>query len=704
MVEEVNATGFDALGSYNLVTQKWSRSEDEEKDQVLWTSIKTYQDEFLVFEQYFPQALGTAEVGGLSARSMFPAFSTQPAGPAGDCFAYHSVFPEIISCTLDTYVESNQGGTPFVLYDSEDPTLPMMVLSPLSNPKAQHMATSPGVLGAGLKATATGVPKGFSQLFLLSASNGIRNGMDVWGERLRKVTGRLKTDKYVDVLHSSIGFWTDNGGYYHYSTGNGSSTDGTYDRTYEEVLPEVKAYHDDIGVPFRHWQFDSWFYPKDAPIIQSGGRGGAVTNWTSLDEVFPSGMAAIQEKIGLPTVMHNRQWSTTSDYIKNLGYQWYTCDDPNEPGPAAVPVDPTAFFTYFFQQQKDWGLGMYEQDWMCDEYDDIEQLKTNLTLADMWLEGMAAGADAAGLPIQYCMPYPHDVLKAAWLPAVTNIRASGDYHNSMRQPYIGGTALLYDALGVLPFKDGFYSSTNLQVGGQNEGPETQPDLHALMATLSTAMVGPMDGINLLNATRVMTTCRLDGLVLKPDRPQKTVDTCFMKGQVDKPENCFVYSTESAVEGLPAPVFYFFDNAPALSQGLIPEMLELTAAEVSGKFVVLDWYSGAVVPWTDGSVPLALRPGYEGHAYQVVSPVLNFGGAGGGIAFLGEYTFKYVPCSTLRFTHLEVTENQPQFKVTVVGTPNETVQVCAAAEADDWAVVCKSAVFDSKGGTAEVTLP
>jgi hypothetical protein len=31
------------------------------------------------------------------------------------------------------------------------------------------------------------------------------------------------------------------------------------------VLPEVKAYHDDIGVPFGHWQFDSWFYPKVEP-------------------------------------------------------------------------------------------------------------------------------------------------------------------------------------------------------------------------------------------------------------------------------------------------------------------------------------------------------------------------------------------------------------------------------------------------------
>jgi len=36
----------------------------------------------------------------------------------------------------------------------------------------------------------------------------------------------------------------------------------------------------------------------------------------------------------------------------------------------------------------------------------------------------------------------------------------------------------------------------------------------------------MDGLGLLNASRVMTTCRKDGVVLKPDAPLKPPDTCF----------------------------------------------------------------------------------------------------------------------------------------------------------------------------------
>ena len=82
------------------------------------------------------------------------------------------------------------------------------------------------------------------------------------------------------------------------------------------------------------------------------------------------------------------------------------------------------------------------------------------------------------------------------------------------------------AIGILPFKDGFFSSTHRQVGGQTVGPERNPDREALMATLSCAMVGPMDGIHLLNKSRTMTACRADGYILKPDRPVTTTDACF----------------------------------------------------------------------------------------------------------------------------------------------------------------------------------
>lgn len=112
-----------------------------------------------------------------------------------------------------------------------------------------------------------------------------------------------------------------------------------------------------------------------------------------------------------------------------------------------------------------------------------------------------------------------------------------------------GSRRFYWAIGVLPFKDGFYSSTLPQRGGQVVGPETHPNRAALMAVLSGATVGPMDGLGFMNAsratwrlltavdaTKVMSTCRGDGRVLKPDRPVMPLESCFAP-KVD-PASCF----------------------------------------------------------------------------------------------------------------------------------------------------------------------
>ena len=108
-----------------------------------------------------------------------------------------------------------------------------------------------------------------------------------------------------------------------------------------------------------------------AAQVSGGGGGGGVTNWTADPAIFPSGMAAIDKALGgMPMVMHNRQWSPRSDYIHNLSFSWEAGGASglcHGQCPWAVPDDPSAFFTWFFQQQPGWGLTMYEQDWMCTE-------------------------------------------------------------------------------------------------------------------------------------------------------------------------------------------------------------------------------------------------------------------------------------------------------------------------------------------------
>ena len=108
-------------------------------------------------------------------------------------------------------------------------------------------------------------------------------------------------------------------------------------------------------------------------------------NWTAMDSVFPSGMAHIQDLLGLPTVMHNRQGSPVSDYVNNwTDIEWYKSSK------CAVPEDPVKFFGRFFTQQEGWGLSMYEQDWMVTEYECTDALQSNITMGDLWLTGIAS--------------------------------------------------------------------------------------------------------------------------------------------------------------------------------------------------------------------------------------------------------------------------------------------------------------------------
>ena len=491
----IRSDGEDELGHYNRTSIEWRGVGNGRA--IMTTSFRTYTSDpsTIVFEQLFPAGLDGAGVllddadramaldvtarrngattgarlashastGKVNAQSIFPGFTRDTDADAKDCFAYHGVFPQMEHCTTATYHDSHMGGVPLVIYDSKDTSLPMTVFSPLNQPMASHMASGLSFFGAGVKSTVTRIPAGWSQLFILTAGTGINSGMMAWGDRMLKYTGKPRANMYKDLTHSTIGFWTDNGGYYHYKTGEPNCKPGDCP-SYETVLPKVKAYHDSIGVPFRHWQFDSWFYPKDGGVTSSGG-GGAVTNWTADPKIFPSGMVAIQQKLDLPIVMHNRQWSTHSDYIKTGCMRSANREPPEKSAradseycewynssKAAVPADPTNFFTWFFTQQDGWGLSMYEQDWMSTEYDDVDVLQTNISMGDLWLQGMATGAQSSNRSVQFCMPYANQVLSAASLPAVTNARATEDYLHAIHQWAIGGTSLFYWAIGILPFK------------------------------------------------------------------------------------------------------------------------------------------------------------------------------------------------------------------------------------------------------------
>jgi len=215
-----------------------------------------------------------------------------------------------------------------------------------------------------------------------------------------------------------------------------------------------------------------------------------------------------------------------------------------------------------------------------------------------------------------------------------------------------------------------------------------------MATLSGAMVGAMDGIGLLNASRLNATCRSDGTVLKPDGPATTTDECFRTGE--DASTCFVYATHSDVPGL-GRAYYLFSNddrplTPAMV-GLAPSLSAshkhaTTTTAMTYEHVLFDWYAKTLSPLRHSQT---LPPSYEGTRYAIVAPVLAYGWV-----LLGEAMDKFVPLASLRFE--QVSPSLHSLDVHLVGAAGESVRVCATrAPQLDEALTCQQVVVGASGG-------
>ena len=77
--------------------------------------------------------------------------------------------------------------------------------------------------------------------------------------------------------------------------------------------------------------------------------------------------------------------------------------------------------------------------------------------------------------------------------------------------------MLYGAIALAPFKDNFWTTSNNPGNNWNVN-ESNPELMALVSSLSAGPVGPSDKIGLLNTTVVMQCSRADGVLLRPDEP------------------------------------------------------------------------------------------------------------------------------------------------------------------------------------------
>lgn len=429
-------------------------------------------------------------------------------------------------------IESGLDSGPLVLFsNSSGDAIVLSSFSQFMAASAVYSETKDGGMAVtwGVMGTVTTIPAHFHLWTIASySSQGINKAISAWGEVLRQYYGRGTEYRDSDMTNNYIGFYTDNGAYYYYKTEPGMN--------YEKTLVSEIKYALQNNIPYRYIQYDSWFYYK-------GSRHG-VTEWVAMPSIFPSGMDFVWNNTGLPVVAHNRWWSDKTVYAKQNGgkYDFVVETETRK----ALPTDQS-FWDDLLQQSRKWGLIVYEQDWLNYQFDGMDATVSDVTLGRKWLLQMGKGARKNGLTIQYCMSPPRHMLQSLEIPVVSQARVSDDYQPGNDQWQIGVTSMVAHALGVAPFKDNFWTTTN-QPGNPYSRSEPYPELQSVVATLSTGPVGPSDRINYSNPELIMRSCNADGLILKPSKPAMALDLQIVKSAFEK-FTCEVWSTYSRISGL-----------------------------------------------------------------------------------------------------------------------------------------------------------
>eukprot|EP01060_Flectonema_neradi_P022739 TRINITY_DN3096_c3_g1_i1.p1 TRINITY_DN3096_c3_g1~~TRINITY_DN3096_c3_g1_i1.p1 ORF type:complete len:744 (+),score=133.13 TRINITY_DN3096_c3_g1_i1:75-2306(+) len=645
-------SGSDALGSYSMNTTKWSPVDFE-------TSILTYSDGLTyIFRQRFPTGLNETNQPGHnktsknSISSQYPSFLIK-GGPYKGYLQYQGAMLGMnyqIGST-ETDISNLAGGAensgPLALFNKDKSA----VISSASNFMAhsQQLVQNSSVVGYGLMGDITFVPAGYEldTIVSYSESGSPKTAMSEWGNKLLTKYGKTRDLYEKDLTVNMLGYSTDNGAWYYYNTEEG--------KNYQQTIKDIKKYSESAELPYKYWLMDSWWYFKS--------QGGAVKNWTAMPSIFPDGIANVTASTHWPIVAHNRYWSGDTDYAKQNGGQYnFIVEDKH-----SIPNDQT-FWDDLIGNATSWGLHTYEQDWLFNEYEDLNCTLDSPTLARDWLLQMGRGAARHGITIQYCMSWPRHCMQSIEIQQVTQARASGDYqpgHDNW-QP-LGVTALFGESIALRATKDNFWTtdkeSSKSRYGGQKERFNR---LHAAVSTFSMGPVAPSDEIGSTDVPLVMRSCRKDGTLLKPDTPAILMDSVFytMSKQTTDGPSGSIWSTDSTVSGIKT---YYLLAAESTPYKMMKS--ELCGDAPSGtEFVAWEGNSTQVAQKFDDSNPIAL-PQTDKWDFNLwtAAPILY-----NGWVVMGEATSKWVSMSKQRFNSVAVEKSS--VTVELAGQSGEEVEV------------------------------
>eukprot|EP01117_Protostelium_nocturnum_P005067 TRINITY_DN1833_c0_g1_i1.p1 TRINITY_DN1833_c0_g1~~TRINITY_DN1833_c0_g1_i1.p1 ORF type:complete len:782 (+),score=207.18 TRINITY_DN1833_c0_g1_i1:2854-5199(+) len=646
------------FGNYKYNTRSWIAGKSSFN-----TTIKVFSDSpMILFEQDFPDKVSGTQSHSEPTLSTFPSFSLSGGSMPKLGYTYFHNLWDMGSYGVginQNFKGGIKGGSPLFLFDKE---LNALVLSPFQNFKVGVQAVASGELRCGIEALVKEVsPAKFKHTTILYAGQGINDTVYGWGSTLLKRTGKpqFPHSQKDDMTTKYLGYWTDNGAYYYYKTEDG--------KNYEQTVKDVVDWFKRDKIPVKTFQLDSWWYFK--------GKGDGVKEWAPRPDIFPNGLVKLQEEVlKMPLTLHNRWW--TNDNVYEKKFPFYN-ESPKYSLPSGSAAQQEEFFFSLFESTKGWGLSVYEQDWLIDQFSNMNYTRENLHVGQNWLTSMGNAAKRAKLNIQYCMPLPADFMQSTESLAVSQMRVSDDNYPGSPNWRLGVPSMISWSLGVAPFKDVFWTTSIQEGNGYNKGfgAEPNPELHSIISTLTAGPVGFGDKIGSTNTTILFRMCNTEGKLLQPTRPITALDSTYLHAFGSPYSHVYgTYSDHDSVRtwyllstDLKAP-YTVFTKDLGLPKGTRYISYQFGSNKYSS-FNDSAPFRAPVNPkshhfWKDSKGNSNPMKYY--HNYQVLSPVLN-----GNFVLLGEKD-KWVTTSNDRFQNIR--SNASSLTAKIVGGKNEIVNL------------------------------
>jgi hypothetical protein len=503
-------------------------------------------------------------------------------------------------------------------------------------------------ISCGINSGISQLPSGFTHRFILTAQNGINNIYSTWGNALLALAGKTPPANDATVELNKLGYWTDNGAaYYPYYNGTSAGITNT--------LVSVKNEFAGKGIPISYMQMDSWWYEKGASAVWNDPNNGFYL-YVADPALFGSGgLAAFQQKLGLPLILHNRWVFTNSPYLTVSNY---TASGTNSG--SGVIIDPR-FWTNLMGLVKSYGAITYEQDWL--NYRGVPAM--NLTDPPAYLNNMASAAAANGINLQYCMVQGRDYLQGTLYTNLMTIRTSEDRFDTTRWAENLYGSRFAQAMGIWPWTD-VYMST-----------ETR---NLLISTLSAGPVGTGDALGTVNATNLLKSVRPDGVIVKPDVPLVPVDDAYVNDALGfgQPMVATTYTDQPNSRTLY--VYAYGENVSKLTSSFKPADFG-----ISSNAYVYDYFAATGTVVTAGNsfnFTTTMPDVTNGGSYFIAVPV-----GLSGIAFLGD-TNKFVTRGKKRISSFSDTG---LLRATVAFAAGETnVTLCGYAPSNPFALALAGA--------------